>query len=213
MSGHERMLSIPEEEFQQNARLLESAFESHAAAYFLDPEAGNAIDVFTFFEGVAEIGTWSDLRNFANDVMQMIFFAFEDAPDGIISSWAEDHIQGSSELALRRVHFLRDVLVAAKREWSTRFSYLARTLGDLKTSHVFDEDLNVHKTVIRIDSFFTEGIRRVPSASSREYVTAALTRNEVRRLIDRLQMAEFRHAESAGELQDFEDDAASTVDE
>lgn len=193
MGRHEQVLALSTPEFNQKVELLEAAFANRAAAFYFDGNNGNAIDVFDLFDGANTIDEWSSLRSFADDVQPLIFYAFQGAPDLVIHAWGEDHTEGAGEIAVERVEFIRKTLYTGHAEWNSRFSESARTLGDLKFSHIYDEDLDEHKTFIKLDSYFTEGLRRVPAASSREYLTAALTRNELSRLIDRLKMADFRY--------------------
>lgn len=208
MDGHERVLTMTNEEFRQQVALLDAAFANHAAAFFFDGDAGNAIDVFDFFEGLDDLDDWVELRAFSRDAYQLIFFALEDAPSSVVRSWSNDHGQELGDVGVERVGVIRQEMLHAYDEWQRRYTDLGPTLGDLKVTHVYDEDLEQPKTVIRVDSYFVEGLRKVPSASSRQYVSAALTRNELRRLIDRLRMADIRY-----ERDDAEEGAANTESE
>lgn len=209
MDGHERVLRMTDEDFESSVKLLEEAFVALCASFYFDGESGNAIEVFDFFDGADEIPVWLDLREFASDVQAMVFFAFEGAPTDVVERWANEHLSGSGEMAVSRVAFLEATLQTAAAEWRRRFTFLAPTFGDMKTTHVYDEDANEYRTIIRLDSFYTEGLRKLPTMSTRQYVSAALSRAELRRLIDRLRIADYKYDLGNSDLDDPENEDIS----
>lgn len=195
MSGHDDVLTMDLDEFKAKVALVETAFRRHSAAFYFDSRgAGHGIDVFDFFEEVDDVDDWIELRSFAFDCHQLFFFAFEHAPEGVIRAWGDEH-DGAGGTAFERVEIMREEMPAARLEWITRFTDLGPTLGDVATTHVQITGRDIPKTVLRMNSFIVEGLRQAPVASSRAHLSAVLSRNELRRLIDALRMADAMYDE------------------
>lgn len=209
MSGHDDVLEMDVEEFRANVALVETAFARLSAAFYFDSRgSGHGIDIFDFFDEVDDVDDWIDLRAFAFNCHQLFFFAFEFAPDAAIHAWGDEH-GGAGQTAIERVQIMRNEMPRAQAEWYSRFTDLGPTMGDVTTTHVRMTGRDVPKTVLRINSFMVEGLRQLPVASSRQYLTAVLSRNEVRRLIDALRMADAMYGDAfvEDEVEEVEPDA------
>lgn len=180
--------------------LLESAFVNNRAAFYWESSGGgHRVDVFDFWGEVQDFEEWTALRNFATALQPLVFFAFEEAPDEVIIRWGDDHVTDAGRTALERVETIRSAMPIAGSEWASRFSNLGNSLGDLTTSVIYSPETGDFRTIVRINSFTAEGVRRAPAASSRQYLSAVLSRAELRRLIDKLQMADAFYPDDSDE--------------
>ena len=191
LSGHDDVVTIETDNFQRMVDLVEAAFVNLHAAFYWDPtEGGHVVDVFDFGDEFAGVDEWVEAREFASAVQPLLLFAFEEAPDAVVVRWGEEHVAGSGTVALERVGYIRENMESARREWATRFNNLGNLLGNLTTSVVYSPETGDFRTIIRLNSFTADGVRKIPSASSRQHLSAVVSRNELRRLIDTLQMAD-----------------------
>lgn len=187
---HLTPLQMGDERFETLMQRLEAAFRVSAAAfYYRQAEGPTLIHVFD----PAAAG-WSDgeLQEFTpalGHLDRLLVFAFEDAPDDAISSWAERHEQGYGPIAVARVERMRSLLTVTRTEWQLRMHGSGgRILGDLETQVMLNPTWLRWQALLRMDSFVTGSpFRRGPVGSSREWLTAILTKNEILRLINVLE--------------------------
>ncbi len=190
MPNHVSPLDWPDADFATVLTKLDHAFAVGAAAFYYDTESGShLLDVFEPKRAGFTVREWRKWRAGVAGLDQFLVFAFENTPDEVVHDWASQHKEGSGDVAVRRVEQMRAALEAAGAEWHRRFTGFGSILGDLEINVVYNPSASAAQAHLRIDSFVAGGATHVPIMSSRLFLQAVASRNEVQRLISRLQAA------------------------
>lgn len=190
--GHHTILEWSREKYDATIERLNLAFERQAAALYYDTHASaHLIDVFDPEAAGFTPEEWRDVRPVIPHFDLMMVYAFESAPDEVIERWANDHLDGSGSEAIERIAHLRTHASAIMDEWRARFMTASYTMGDVEGDVLITGSAPKVQLLLRLSSFIPgRGPRRLPLGSSRQWLSVALTANEVARLISHLQ--EFR---------------------
>lgn len=195
---HQDLFELPPGRFEALLREVEEAFAVNNAAYFYDNTLGfTTIDYFRQPDGGEDDEAWFTAREFASSLDQLLIFAFESAPDSIVKKWGKEHGQKTSERAVEMVKSVQELMPNARSEWDNRRADFGRILGDAQISVAFSPEHADFRAILRMNSFDPTGLRKVPTASSRQYFDVVLSPAEIQRLISKL--------ESAASLVDFMD--------
>jgi len=186
--AHDELLKMSDEAFQDRIAALDQAFASQSAAFFFNSQDGShTIDLFRMDgTGVSDDDEYQLLRDFARDLDQLVIFAFSDAPDSVAHEWGEVHGEGLGDMAVHRASVMVDKMPNALRAWEFRQSAPGRILGDLSSVIVFAGSHGICAQ-IRLDSFIPVGPRAIPSGSSRQFLDAMVTKNDIQYLIAQLE--------------------------
>lgn len=189
MDAHTHVLRMSAEEFTKLLAGLNQAFVADRAAIVWSEE-GSAHEVNVFDDGEIDRTTLSELREFAASVDQLLVFAFSDAPESVVEDWGDEHGDGLGKIAVERSRALADDAPDLRNEWSIRFDGIGNVLGAVETRMVYSFESSDFRLMLHLGAFQARGVRKVPVAASRQHVEVALSRRELRRLIDLLQSAE-----------------------
>jgi hypothetical protein len=124
---------LPLEEFEALVSKVNQAFERDAAALIVGRLGAREIEVFDP-QRAGFGGEWSRLRPVVLQLDQLLVLAFEAAPEEVVSEWAAEYSNGSSDEDLgddvnRRVEILRTNAPALQRVWEAKSRSVLPGLG------------------------------------------------------------------------------------
>lgn len=190
MPNHVTALEWSDDDFNAVVRKVEAAFSGGFAAYYYSTSSSShLIDVFDPQGAEFTASEWQRWGAGVAGMDQLVIFAFADAPDTVVESWGKEHGDRLGAVAVARVHQMRDNMSSAAQEWGKRSRSPGNIVGDLTVDVVYNPNLMDAQGLLRVDSFIPSGTRRTPIGSSRHYLTAVVTRNDLKRLIHKLEEA------------------------
>lgn len=192
VTSHQAIVEWPREEYERVIDGLQLAFKAGAASLYFDTHSSaHVIDVFNPSGATALTarGDWPQVSASIRYLDQFMAFAFEDAPDSLIRRWAKLNANaGDGEEAVYRVQYLRANAPAIAQQWAARATSAGYTFGDVQGDIVVNPAVPTLQLLLRFDVFLPgPAPRRPPVSSSRQWLSASMTANEVDRLISRLQ--------------------------
>jgi hypothetical protein len=75
-----------------------------------------------------------------DDLDQVLFFAFEDAPEEVVRGWAREHDPALEEEAFRRVVFIRETMTNLGELWEAKSASIIPPLVGVKYDAIRDSD-------------------------------------------------------------------------
>jgi hypothetical protein len=187
---HMDLLGLDVERFRAFATKLDGAFNRGGAAFYFDEASGTlSIDLFDRERSMFEEDEWEIAVATANALDSLLVFAFEGAPQNVVTAWGSTHVAEKGDQAEALVEVLRAELRFAKDEWERHRSMTGLTLGDAVVSPTIDPRTGIVSSVLSISAFRGTGIRQRPVAGSRQFLDVSLSEVELRRLVHKLQAA------------------------
>ena len=190
MADHMTPLRLTDVQFDALLDKLEFSFANGFAAFFYrQPTGPTLIDVFDPRDAGFSVEEWELYAPSLPYLDGLLVFAFEAGPSSVIQDWADEHEPGYGEIAITRVAQMREKLPAVRREWTSRMSLTGgKVLGDTRAQILLNPETAEWQALLRIDAFVPGGPpRRSPVESSREWLTALVTRNDLSRMISVLE--------------------------
>jgi hypothetical protein len=150
-------IRLPFDAFEQLVSLTDQGVGSHAIALRLEEDLP-----FRALEIVQPLGEASP-ANFASlidDLDQVLFFAFEGAPEEVIRAWARDRDMDLQEEALRRVEYVRKNMPNLADLWDEKSTSIVPPLVGLRYDLVCDGGGSVTAAIMYMSAARINGIGR-----------------------------------------------------
>jgi len=189
-------------DFQNLLELLEKAFSVHAAALVANEQSSvPTVEVLDRARTGLTDETWKRLQKAVDYFDQMMLFAFEDAPDDLISRWARDYDESLQDEAVKRVSLIRDRMPTLRRLWEAKRSSVVPILSSFDYEVVRGTDSSDSNVLLAITVSRQPFLAR--SARSRtESITVRLWPSDIallKREIDHILETHFRRDDQRSE--------------
>ena len=191
MASHLDLLNMSDDDFSLLLDRVESAFQEDCAAIFVGTATRTRlIDIFDPDGAGFSADEWDRLGAVSAYLDQFLAYAFEDAPASVVEEWANEHVEGSGELAVARVALAREKLQTVQREWEFRNLSAMPCLGDVDLDIIFDPSSLSFQALLQMDSFASGASPwRFPIDSSRRWQSVRLSKSDLARVIAKLKFA------------------------
>ncbi len=189
-------------DFQNLLELLEKAFSLYAAALVADEQSPvPTIEILDQTRAGFTDEAWERLQTAVESFHQMMLFAFEDAPDDLISRWARDYEESLQDEAVKRVRLIRDRMPTLRRLWESKRSSVVPILNSFDYEVIYSSESSDANILLAITVSRQPFLAR--SARSRtDSITIRLWPSDVallKREIDHILEAHFRLGDQGGE--------------
>lgn len=183
---HVSPVQLPFPEFVAATQFIEQAFAENTAA--LVPGPGSELPTILFFDGersALDDANREDAEGLAFHLDQFLIFAFGEAPDRVIESWAAEADRDAEDV-IAKVKYIREHMPLVNAAWERRAEGLGRSLGRVRESVVYSAKEDQFLALLLIESYNSTTVSNVPLGESRQRLEVTLSKGELAYLVSAL---------------------------
>jgi len=164
---------LKSEEFSQLIMGVERAFSRHAAALVVDERLPSPeIEVLDWEETELDKETVEKYRIVIDYFDQLMLFAFADAPDQVVSEWANGYDPSLKDEALKRVEVVRSSMPLLRDLWDAKVSSVIPILSSVAYDiiTVEGEDSTAKSVILNLSAAKLSIFGRVDKSSAQSVI-------------------------------------------
>jgi hypothetical protein len=124
---------LSREAFVDLIKKVDQAFANNAAALVVDERYGlREVEVIDPTAAGFSDETWPELQPAVNYLDQLMLFAFDDAPDTVISTWAREYDSNLVHETIERVKIMRQAMPVLEGLWQAKSASVVPILNNFE---------------------------------------------------------------------------------
>ncbi len=202
---------LPLETFNELISRTDEGVGNHTIALIISENVSfRALDIVRPESLGLHPSEYERVSKMVDDLDQMLFFAFEDAPDEIVTEWASERDKSLAEEAVRRVRHIRREMINLSRLWEEKSTSIISPMIGVDYDVLHDEKGAATSAIMYISAARIGGLGR-PDLTDANRIRFQIWPADVEYLMNQLE--HLRHAHFAkgnrGEVEDESEESSS----